>query len=344
MKKIYLHIGLEKTGTTAIQSFLSTNRRTLAQSHKILFPKFEEDKIAKDSNHRIAKLFVPNKNISPRHSAITLSVLNELLENFNQNSKWEMLIISSELFSYSTKTEIQALKKILNNFDVTVILFLRRQDEYLESLYDQHIKRVWSTGRVPTPTEKFYTKKKLDFHKFILNWYQNGFKNIDVKIYGLSIEKNFIFNQFFENINSSIFENEAINIDDKVANPSLSLFHKILITKYVPRINDETLRKKTAELIFRHNMVFSKANNNQILTSKNYYTNEFKMDLLQNYEASNRQILALFPNAGFNKDVLFQPVGKSIEPLTIKHLSKDNIMLYFFNLLLYFVKNYNKEK
>jgi len=258
--------------------------------------------------------------------------------------QWKTLIISSELFSYSTETEIKALKTALQNFDVTIILFLRRQDDYLESLYDQHIKLVWANGRTPMPPQKFCDSKKLDFYKFIRNWYNSGFENIDIKIYGLSKAKDFIFTQFFENIDISVLENEAIKLDENKSNPSLSLFHKTLITNYISKINDASLRKKTAELIFKHNMFFSKSKKNKVLSSKGHFSKQTKIELLQKYDSSNHKILELFPNLGYSKDSLFQPVDEFRKSLTLNDLNKDEIMKSFFNLLLYFIKNFSSEK
>jgi len=342
LKKIYLHIGLEKTGTTAIQGFLNNNRISLSEKFGILFPKFEEDDTAIKSNHRIAKIFVPNKNIAAHHKAVSLITFTQLLENFRQNNNCETLILSSELYSYLTSKEIQALKCSLKNFEVTLILYLRRQDDYLESSYDQHVKQIWLQNRPPIDLEKFHKKTKLNFHQFILNWYDNGFSNIDLKIYNKSKEKDFIYRQFFKNINSSIFDNDIIITKKNNVNPSLSLFHKILITQYLPKIDDPSFRKTIADVIFKHNMFFTNLLKNEVIRSKNYYSKEFKIDLLKKYENSNMQILKMFPNSGYSKNSLFAPVENFPDDLTIKDLSKQQIMFYFFNLVLFFIKNYKK--
>jgi len=341
LKKVYLHIGLEKTGTTAIQGFLNQNRGSLTQNFNVLFPKFEEDATAIDSNHRIAKLFIPNKNIAAHHKVVSLTAFEELLKNFEENSDFHTLILSSELFSYSTVSEIRALKVSLQNFDVTVILYLRRQDDYLESSYDQHVKQIWIHGKPPLNAEIFHNSTKLNFHQFILCWFENGFENIDLKIYNKSKEKDFIFKQFFENINISILKNETIEVKKHTTNPSLSLFHKLLITLYLPKINDEDLRRTTADLIFKHNMSFAPLLKSH---SKSYYTKQFKIELLEKYEKSNIEILKMFPNSGFSKDSLFNPVKDYEKPLSINDLTKDQIMMYFFNLLLFLIKKFDNKK
>jgi len=211
-------------------------------------------------------------------------------------------------------------------------------------LYDQHIKLVWASGRVPVSLQKFYNPQKLDFYKFVRNWYNNGFENIDIKIYGLSKARDFIFTQFFENIDISVLQNEAIQLSKKRSNPSLSLFHKTLITNYISKINDAALRKKTAELIFKHNMFFSESRNNQLLNSKGHFSKETKIELLQKYNSSNNKILELFPNLGYSKDSLFQPISEFRKPLTLNDLNKDEIMKSFFNLLLYFIKNFDGDR
>lgn len=343
LKKIYIHIGIEKTGTTAIQSFLKQNTKLLADVYKIQVPIWENDDTI-NTHYRISKAFVPNKEMAPQYPTISIENFKTILDAFEKAEHLEKLIISSEIFSYSSANEIKELKEVLQNFEVTIIAFLRRQDEYIESLYNQHIKRIWTMGRPPIDKTAFANYKKLDFHKFILQWYNSGFTNIDLKIYGLSKAKDFIFYQFFENIDPSILDNENVIIDEHIANPSLSLFHTILINQYVPQIKDEPLRKNAADLIFKHNMFYSQISNRKILVSKTHYSKEYKTELIKKHEQSNAELLKLFPNAGFSKHSLFQPVKEFSDPLSLKDISKEQIMMYFFNMLLYFIKNFRKEK
>jgi len=333
---------MEKTGTTAIQGFLYQNLQLLADEFNILIPTWEGD-ISVNTHHRISKAFVPNKKMTPQHKIINIESFKTILKGFEESKYFEKLIISSELFSYSTAKEINELKDTLQNFDVTIIVFLRRQDQYIESLYNQHIKRIWIMGRPPTDAVDFCKSKKLDFNKFVLQWYENGFENIDLKIYGLSKAKDYIFHQFFENIDPAILENENVIIRKETANPSLSLFHTILVNEYLPKVKDELLRKKAAQLIFDHNMFYARITNNQILTKKTHYSKEFKTELLAKYEASNNKILSLFPNSGFSKHSLFQPAKEFSEPLSINDLSKEKIMMFFFNLLLYVINSLSKK-
>jgi len=343
LKKIYIHIGIEKTGSTAIQGFLHENSQLLADEYQILIPTWEND-TSINTHYRMSKAFVPNKNISPEHKIISIEYFKDILNGYENSNYFKKLIISSELFSYSTAKEIKELKATLQNFDVSIIVFLRRQDEYIESLYNQHVKRIWLMNRPPTNAITFHKSKKLNFHKFLLQWYKNGFENIDLKIYGLSKSKDFIFHQFFKNIDASVLENENVIIRYEPANPSLSLFHTILINKHIPKVKDEILRKKAAQLIFDHNMFFSKISNNQILVQKSQYSKQFKIELLEKYEKSNIEILKMFPNSGFSKDSLFNPVKDYEKPLSINDLTKDQIMMYFFNLLLFLIKKFDNKK
>lgn len=196
MKKIYIHIGTEKTGTTAIQDFLHDNSKLLAEKHKIFIPIWEGD-VSQNTHKRISKAFVPDKSMTPQYKIISIESFESILNNFVKSQHFNKLIISSELFSYSTAKEIMELKSTLQNFDVTIIVFLRRQDEYIESIYDQHVKKIWMFGRPPINPIALCKSKTLNYFNFLLQWYENGFKNIDLKIYGLSKAKDFIFHQFF---------------------------------------------------------------------------------------------------------------------------------------------------
>lgn len=338
-KKVNIHIGLEKTGTTAIQNFLKENKKLLEDVYKISVPSWQNSG-SKNTHHQIAKTFIPKQNMVPWHKPLKIEYFEEILNQFQTSNNFSQLIISSELFSYSSEKEIKRLHQILINFNVNIILFLRRQDEYLDSLYNQHIKRIWSLGRKPISMDQFILDKELNFYKFISKWTTNGFTKIDLKTYRSSKSKDFIFRQFFENINTDIVNDNEIIINQRVSNPSLSLFHSTLMMDFVPKIQDSEFRRKISDLIFKHNNTSYTKYKDVIPYVKNYFSLDYKIKLLSECKESNDKVLKLFPDSGYNKTSLFRPLlTQNLKSFKIDDLTNNEVFDLFFDLLIYGSKN-----
>jgi len=150
-KTIYLHIGTPKTGTTAIQVFLRQNRRLLnAQGYHVC--------TAQDHN--------PNRNLRFLTAYLDVFGIHELRQNKlirgNEQDekkyleKWfeqfidrlktvpQKTIILSEEMLWWALCDADKLKLLLDrladDFRIKVVVFLRRQDHYIMSIYQQALK------------------------------------------------------------------------------------------------------------------------------------------------------------------------------------------------------------
>ena len=156
-RELFLHIGTTKTGSTAIQNTLSLRRRELQQ----------------------AGIYLQNRPAKASHSLLPASVLNSLasaprrghpmwggvtpetrIERFRRDFRDEMndlpnwasrCIISSEHLSnwLQQDNEVERLAELLRPFfaRITVIVYLRRQDQHVSSGYNEILK----SGIVPSP-------------------------------------------------------------------------------------------------------------------------------------------------------------------------------------------------
>lgn len=333
MKKIFLHIGLEKTGTSAIQYFLKMNRYALKKYGNIFIPQYR----AKDSiftHHRLAKSFFKKQFIAKKHKAYSDFELKEFLKLIKSITS-STIVISSELFAFYDSSEIEQLKNYLNDFEVEIILFLRRQDEYIEAQYAQHLKGVWVKGGKPIEPEKF-TTHNLNYFNFIQKWKTGNFDNVSVKIYKASNNKNEIYQQFFEIIESTLLEKDWIKFPDELRNPSLSVFHLELMKNYIHKIKEDETRKKVANLLFYHNNEYSKIHGS-IISNKQIFTNEYKQNLIAHYESSNKKVHLMYPEIGFNGKHLFQPFGEGqkSDVKRINHYSNQEIIECFIDMIKY---------
>ena len=156
MEKIILHIGYNKTGTTAIQNSFFYNRKSLKKNG----------------------LFYPNKcrgkRKSPAHHALPESLLfqigkplphfvnKKIYIKYQVDHYWNVLkqevsksncpfaFISSEAFSRlrGHPEQMEFIKNQLNSYDIKVLVYLRNQPDYFASAYNQAVKRGYETRTV----------------------------------------------------------------------------------------------------------------------------------------------------------------------------------------------------
>ena len=133
-KKLVLHIGTHKTGTSTIQALLGDNRKLLLESG-ILYPSTDRG---------------PNPKLQ-KHTSLFLSVCQGagkfsqeyslIMREFDQ-SNCSVMVLSAEGFSSPQfkQRNFHLLKKFSEYFDIKVVCFVRRQDYFMESLWNQNCK------------------------------------------------------------------------------------------------------------------------------------------------------------------------------------------------------------
>ncbi|MBN2323419.1 MAG: hypothetical protein JXQ30_06770 [Spirochaetes bacterium] len=151
-KTVFLHIGYYKTGTTAVQHYFHSNRQELLQCG-ILYP---ETGIFSNASHGLLSMkrlhevgqMVPQWFMLIKSGMGRIKTAHRIWEDVIKeitDTTAEKILISSEEFTrYAMNSESEALifeiKRFLRDFDVKVLCYLRRQDDYLESWYNQMVK------------------------------------------------------------------------------------------------------------------------------------------------------------------------------------------------------------
>ncbi|MFN3472043.1 MAG: hypothetical protein ACK4ZR_05525, partial [Aquificaceae bacterium] len=160
-----MHIGLSKTGTSAIQTFLYRNRDRLLKKFKVLYPQtgiFMGGGIP--AHYSLAfSLFKPGEakslNVAPFEDFM------DQLKREMDEAKPEEVVISSEAFMhYKDEPVLEKFSLTLNELfeEIYILVYLRRQDLWQESSYSQVIKDY--SMRV-----KVIFKKSVEYSK-TLNW------------------------------------------------------------------------------------------------------------------------------------------------------------------------------
>ena len=186
--KVILHIGCEKTGTTTLQRFMQLNR-SLLQKRGICYPLSPGE-----ANH--TKLAVAA--ISETKLKTFLPLLFEVrtpkeLENFRADltaalkreaNGSDTLILSSEHCSSTLvdESEIRRLRDMLSEIgrDIRVVVYLRRQDDFLASNYSTQI-RLGAVHKLQFPAAR-HVIDRYDYRPLLERW-NAIFGDLIVRIY-----------------------------------------------------------------------------------------------------------------------------------------------------------------
>lgn len=165
-RTIILHIGLPKTGTTAIQKYLMDHAQALEDSG-ILFP--TDDEFFTQWNHvpLAAVLTDPFPSwVNERYRVPPESVYGRLRERIDRSDA-ERVVLSSEQFSLAQR--LGTIRDLLDGFAFRVVFYVRWQHSFLESWFRQSIV---SGGSFRQLTEQdlrdflTYYEDQLDYHSY----------------------------------------------------------------------------------------------------------------------------------------------------------------------------------
>jgi hypothetical protein len=279
-RKLYLHIGMPKTGTTALQHFFKLNSNRLKEQG-VIYP--ETGQFRDYSHHDIT--FSLSKNSYRKHlsKAQQVSFLNELDEEVKHYPK---VLLSSECFPMLSQHSL--FFEFLSQFDTKIICYLRRQDKFIESHYrqviadpalpnlhykiDRHIAKLHST---------------MTYAPFILNWDRLG--SLIVRPYerGCFFGGN-IFSDFSNIIDITIdktfvFPQGDINPTDSNAFVDfmrILKLHKVLHS-VLEIVSIDELRTLVVETIFSNN-------------PSGFLSRKKRVDILKKFSDSNRKISQLY--------------------------------------------------
>ncbi len=159
MKHLFLHIGLGKTGSSALQSWLSLNAETLSRQgidYADLIPAAKHGEVSSGNGYLLHRACV---------SQDFAEVEKLLTETYFFNPENKVSIISCELLQGIRPVYIRKIREICenNNINVSVIAYVRSVYEQSYSTYVQGIKRAGITHSFGEKSEDISFSKTVEY-------------------------------------------------------------------------------------------------------------------------------------------------------------------------------------
>lgn len=181
-RTVFLHIGINKTGTTAIQRYLS-DHRNLLKSLGILYP---QTGLRGQAHYGLSATLGFQHKVVPEGEAVRRTCLKEQFINEVAGYAGAVLFSSED---FVLNKPVEQVKKFFDGCAVKVVVYLRRHDHWWESAYAQAVKMKvqppWNPGimgfvNFNRKKNKFYGK----YRHLLDRWAEQfGKENILVRPY-----------------------------------------------------------------------------------------------------------------------------------------------------------------
>ncbi len=320
MKTLYIHIGTPKTGSSAIQAFLSQNREVLTQKG-FCYPKFpfHYDYVSKNRNG----YFLRAKKLENRQSDFEegIEMLRKAFEEYSN------VILSEEGIWYENFKWHQQLFDVMQEkgYQVKIIVYLRRQDDYVVSRWNQFVKSYsYKYKHRDTDDGIWENFLKRELKDSRLNYFTTLKKLEDIYGEGNILVRRYDRNYFTKgSVISDFLQTVGLERTDEyteaqlVVNPSLSPntaeIQRVLNTVVAER--DEENVNDASDIKFLRDRLLSYS----VLSKESYPCNMFSEDeakeFMEHYHKENCRVAKKY----FGEEELF-----SLEIKAVPKWEKDN--------------------
>lgn len=268
-KKIFIHIGTHKTGTSAIQDFLLLNRKALSRQGFLYPQKSRRNYFASNDG----EIFVAPRQFKNYKKLVWLS-----------RRKDKHVILSSETFSQIN--DVSAVKTALGDVDTIIICYLRRQDNFIQSYYNQEVKNAANFKEIMA----YQPPTILDYHELLSRWAKVfGRENIMVRPY----EKQQFRNQDLITDFLSIL---GIELSDdfkrlkKNANPRLPIETLEYMRLLNSLVRDKKKCREIKSRLIDYSAVKFKDSTESLFYNHSLFKPDQKYAIIQRYDASNQRV------------------------------------------------------
>lgn len=169
-RRLFLHIGMNKAGSSAIQRTLAAHENTLC-SAGVLYPR--TGRSGSEAHHLLSHVLGFSQGKPPRvRSPSQLEDLGPKLAQECASGGCHSVILSSEVFT--NRGDIGRVKDFLAGWDVRIVVYLRRHDHWWASCYSQGVRMTpnppWPPGFDGYIAWQRARPHKGDYRRLLQDW------------------------------------------------------------------------------------------------------------------------------------------------------------------------------
>jgi len=181
-KRLILHIGMHKTGTSSVQRYFSRNRAVLRRMG-VCYPKSIGASGQRQPKHAALFDAISHEADFGAHHPV-LGPAAELLDQLAaeiEAAPGQLGVLSAEGLSGERPVFAAVMADIAARFDATVVIFVRRQDHWVESFYKQMVlsRDVRETRSFHEFVQAASTRLHMDYAQ-IVGWWRDAFEDVRV--------------------------------------------------------------------------------------------------------------------------------------------------------------------
>ena len=278
-KKLLIHIGMGKTGTTALQHFFGDNRQLL-QENGIEYPSYNTVANAHHTYSPHVPTFLP--------SSWKFQKVKEWAPVVN-GSPLSKVLISSELISNTISEKIDSFcNDLQQHFRPKIVIYVRRQDNMIMSAYNQQIKA--GTQRVDIHTMLTRQFEKFNLCRRIGPWAEAlGKDNVIVIPYERG---QFVEGDIRRDFLARVFEIKSFDgyvFRKKNENPRLSasaMEFKRMINNLIPDVSESN---KFNDPLFEYSRTHS-SETDAVFSESNILPGDIRLQILRRCDEINAEI------------------------------------------------------
>lgn len=321
--KLYLHVGIHKTGTTAIQHFLRINNKILKESGIYLPVGHFSDNRPQDLVFKMIK-----------NDLKYMEILDQMKKECIRNKCHSIILSNEDMVIMENKNVVEKLNEL---FDLKVLIYLRREDKYLESNYS-FFTTLFET-RCNYKKSIYAIPAMSNISKFFCNLIKvyDGIidkKRIYIKSYDEVIKNDFLLGSFLEMLGLDL--NEKFKLSSNMKNVSPNKYIVEFMTSIDDRLDDREQYYKMLNWLKTKSII---KNGPQPI----FFTKKERIDLMNRCCECNK----IISNEYFDGKSIFDKnydieVPESIARETIETLIVD--IKKQFNLVIKPIRNYTEEQ
>ncbi|HSV43729.1 MAG TPA: hypothetical protein VLJ10_04160, partial [Candidatus Bathyarchaeia archaeon] len=303
MTSVYLHIGLPKTGTTAIQYFFCVNEEAFLRQG-VLYPKAGRPGRFYGHHHLVWEIN-HDKRLEPSERGHWNALYQEI-----GLKRPQTVVISSEAFVEDFRLkEIEEVHRRLSGFTVRVIIYLRRQDEWIESIYKQVVAADGDRRCIQELIDPILETRGADYYALVKCWEKFfGEGNITVRFYDRQKIGDGLIDDFLKALNIAIDIKQMekagrlnVSLDSKTIKAVL-LFNRLSV--WLPRKWQEKIRQLYIRpAAARKRLDGLSKNIPDWIISPELLSRQERERIMSTFEASNQRIAQEYGTVGTGRDL-----------------------------------------